>query len=360
MSIDDRVRRRVRDEIRELHAYGVADASGLIKLDAMENPYTWPEEIREAWLARLRTVDVNRYPDPEASALQGRLREAMEIPDGQAVLLGNGSDEIIQMILLALGRPGAVVLAPSPTFVMYAITAQFTGMEFVGVPLRADDFGLDREAMLASIRARDPAAVFLAYPNNPTGNLFDTGDIEAILSETSGLVVVDEAYHAFAGASFMDRLGEFENLVVMRTVSKLGLAGLRLGVLAGPGQWLAEFNKVRLPYNINVLTQVTAEFALERRDWLEQQTLLIREERGRVAQALADMSGIRVWPSDANFILFRTGEREAGEVHARLRDAGVLIKKLDGSDPQLAGCLRVTIGTPEENDAFLSAVAGLL
>jgi histidinol-phosphate aminotransferase len=359
MSIDDRVRRRVRDEIRELHAYGVADASGLIKLDAMENPYTWPDDIRDAWLERLRTVDVNRYPDPEALGLQARLRETMAIPQGQGILLGNGSDEIIQMILLALGRPGAVVLAPTPTFVMYGITARFAGMEFVGVPLRADDFGLDREAMLAAVRAYDPAVVFLAYPNNPTGNLFDTGDIEAIVSEASGLVVVDEAYHVFAGASFMDRLGAFENLVVMRTVSKLGLAGLRLGFLAGPGAWLTEFNKVRLPYNINVLTQVTAEFALERSDWLEQQTRLIREERARVARALGAMDGVQVWPSAANFILFRPAGGNAGEVHAGLRDAGVLVKNLDGSDPQLAGCLRVTIGSPEENDAFLSALADL-
>jgi histidinol-phosphate aminotransferase len=359
VSIDDRVHRRVRAEIRSLHAYGVADARGLIKLDAMENPYTWPEEIRSAWLEHLRTVDVNRYPDPAASALQSRLREVMDVPRGQSVLLGNGSDELIQMILLALALPDAVVLAPTPTFVMYDMTARFAGMKFIGVPLRAGDFSLDLETTLDAIREHDPAVIFLAWPNNPTGNLFDRADVEAILAEASGLVVVDEAYHAFAGASFMDRLGDFENLVVMRTVSKLGLAGLRLGLLAGPAPWLNEFNKVRLPYNINVLTQATAEFVLGRRDWLEQQTAYIRSERTRVAQALASLPAVRQWPSAANFILFRVERRAAADIHSGLRDAGILIKNLDGSHPLLAGCLRVTIGTPQENDAFLAALKKL-
>jgi histidinol-phosphate aminotransferase len=356
VSIDDRVHDRVRAEIRALRAYGVADARDLIKLDAMENPYTWPEEIREAWLEHLRAVDVNRYPDPEARALQARLREVMEVPPDQAVLLGNGSDELIQMILLAMALPDAVVLAPTPGFVMYEMTARFAGMKFVGVPLRADDFALDREAMLAAIREHDPAVIFLAWPNNPTGNLFDRADIEAILLAASGLVVVDEAYHAFADASFMDRLGEFDNLVVMRTVSKLGLAGLRLGLLAGPAPWLNEFNKVRLPYNINVLTQATAEFVLGRREWLEQQTAHIRSERARVAEALDSMPAVQHWPSDANFILFRVDRASAGDIHAGLLASGVLIKNLDGGDPLLAGCLRVTIGTPQENDAFLAAL----
>ncbi len=359
MSIDDRIRRLVRSEIRDLHAYRVADASGLIKLDAMENPYPWPQEILAPWLERLRGVQVNRYPDPEARALRSRLREAMAVPEDQALLLGNGSDEIIQMILFALARPGAVVLAPTPAFVMYGMIARFTGMKFVGVPLRSDDFGLDREAMLTAIRTHDPAVIFLAYPNNPTGNLFDRGDVDAVLGAASGLVVVDEAYHAFAGASYMDRLGEFENLVVMRTVSKLGLAGLRLGLLAGPAPWLDEFNKVRLPYNINSLTQVTAEYVLGRHGWLEQQTARIREERARVARALEAMTGVQSWPSDANFILFRVAGRTAGEVHTGLRDAGILVKNLDGSDPLLSGCLRVTIGTPEENDSFLAALTKL-
>ena len=360
MSVEERIRRLIRPEIRELKAYAVADPGDAIKLDAMENPYPWPEDIKQAWLERLRSVALNRYPDPAARALQGPLREAMEVPAEMGLLLGNGSDELIQMILLALARPGAKVLAPVPGFVMYALTARVAGMEFVGVPLKSDDFALDREAMLAAIREQRPAVVFLAYPNNPTGNLFETGDMEAVIEAAEGLVVVDEAYHAFAGESFMGRLGEYDNLLVMRTVSKLGLAGLRLGLLAGEPAWLAELDKLRLPYNINSLTQASAQFILSRRQVLEGQTARIREQREVLYRELTALPGLRVWPSRANFILFRIVPGRAGAVHADLRRAGILIKNLDGSDPRLRDCLRVTVGTEAENRAFLEALRGLL
>jgi histidinol-phosphate aminotransferase len=170
------------------------------------------------------------------------------------VLLGNGSDELIQMLILAVARPGAVVLAPEPTFVMYRLIAHWLGVRFVGVPLRADDFGLDRAAMLAAIAQYQPALVFLACPNNPTGNLFDRDDVLAILDAAPGAVVVDEAYAPFTAASFLEQVGSRPELLVMRTLSKAGLAGLRLGILAGPAAWIAQIDKVRLPYNINVLT----------------------------------------------------------------------------------------------------------
>jgi len=352
------VTRLIRPEIRALKAYHVPEAGGFIKLDAMENPYAWPEALKQEWLGRLRDVPINRYPDPGAQKLRAQLRTALAVPAGMEVMLGNGSDELIQLILMGVARPDAVVLAPQPTFVMYEMIATFVGMKFVGVPL-GRGFALDLGAMRAALRAHRPAVVFLAYPNNPTGNLFDAAAIETILQEAPGLVVVDEAYHAFAGQSFMDGLGRHANLLVMRTLSKQGLAGLRLGILAGDPAWLAEFDKLRLPYNINSLTQASAEFALEHKAVLDEQAARLRADREELHRALAGMPGVQVWPSAANFLLFRT-ETPADRVFAALREQRVLIKNLAGAGGVLAGCLRVTVGTPEENAAFLAALRNVL
>jgi histidinol-phosphate aminotransferase len=358
-TIKDKVSKLVRPEIQALKAYHVPDATGLIKLDAMENPHAWPEDVKQAWLATLHDVAINRYPDPDARRLRERLRAAFGVPAGMELILGNGSDELIQIILMAVSKPDAVALAPTPTFVMYETIAGFVRMRFAGVPL-AENFSLDMPAMLTAIETHRPAVIFLAYPNNPTGNLFSRADVERILDKAPGLVVLDEAYHAFAGDSFMDRLGRHDNLLVMRTLSKQGLAGLRLGLLAGPAEWLAEFNKVRLPYNINSLTQASAVFALEHLALLDEQAARIRADRERLLQALAGLRGVRAWPSRTNFILFRVGNRDAGGVFAGLCARGVLIKNLDSAGPALAGCLRVTVGTPEENAAFLRALEAVL
>jgi len=353
----DLVHRLIRPEVRALKAYHVPDARGLIKLDAMENPYTWPEALKTEWLELLRDVPINRYPDPSAQTLRTQLKQSLAVPAGMDVLLGNGSDELIQLILLGVARPGAVVLAPEPTFVMYKMIATFVGMQFVGVPLTTN-FGLDLAGTRAAIQQHQPAVVFLAYPNNPTGNLFDEQAIETLVRESPGLVVVDEAYHAFAQQSFMARLGRFDNLLVMRTLSKQGLAGLRLGILAGDPAWLAELDKLRLPYNINSLTQASAGFALQHKDVLDEQAARLRAERTRLLQDLAVLPGVQVWPSAANFILFRAS-KSADTVFAALREQGVLIKNLSGAGV-LANCLRVTVGTPDENTAFLAALRRIL
>lgn len=355
MSITDKVAALIRPEIGRLKAYHVPPSAGLIKLDAMENPYGWPEELKSAWLDVLRAVAVNRYPDPDASDLKQRLRAGLRVPGAADLLLGNGSDELIQMILLALARPGAVVVAPLPTFVMYELIAAAVGMRFVGIPLK-HDFSLDLAALQAALNRHRPAVVFLAYPNNPTGNLFSAGAIESIIEAAPGLVVLDEAYHAFAQASFMDRLERYDNLLVMRTLSKQGLAGLRLGILAGAAAWLTEFNKVRLPYNINSLTQASAEFALRHWAPFDEQARRIRADRDTLYRELASLAEVEAWPSSANFILFRPHARPASEVFAALQAAGILIKNLDGAGGRLAGCLRVTVGTPAENRAFLDAL----
>ena len=349
----------IRPEIRALNAYHVPPASGLIKLDAMENPYTWPAALVEQWLDVLRDVPLNRYPDPTATALARRLRTAMKVPEGSALLLGNGSDELIQMIIMSLAIPGRCIVVPEPSFAMYRMIAAWLGMEYVGVPLH-EDFSLNRAAMLEAIERYNPAAVFLAYPNNPTGNLFAAEDVQAVVDAAPGVVVVDEAYHAFAEDSFMGRLPENRNLLVMRTLSKVGLAGLRLGVLAGADAWLGEFDKTRLPYNIGVLTQASAEFALQHQDLLDEQAAAIRVDREKLTGALARLPGLQVYPSRANFVLFRAPAGRAEQLFSGLREGGVLIKQLHGSHPMLRDCLRVTVGMPEENAAFLETLARLL
>jgi histidinol-phosphate aminotransferase len=356
---DDRVRRLIRPEIRALQPYHVPDPGKLIKLDAMENPYRWPEQLQAEWFAGLRAVSLNRYPDPQAGALKQQLRELLEVPGSAAVILGNGSDELIQMIIQSVAVPGRVIMAPEPTFVMYRQIAAVSGLEFAGVPLRAD-YSLDVDALLAAVDAQQPAVVFLAYPNNPTGNLFDRDAVEAIIAKSPGLVVVDEAYAPFTDHSFMPELATPGNLLVLRTLSKLGLAGLRLGLLAGPAAWLDEIEKTRLPYNISTVNQVTGAVALRHYDVFSGQAEHLRSDREALFARLQEMPGLTVFPSEANFILLRTPPGRANEIFAGLKDRGVLIKNLNGSAAALADCLRVTVGTAEENAAFLAALAECL
>lgn len=350
----------IRPEVRALAPYHVPVAADMIKLDAMENPYSWPPKMVDEWLAALRAVELNRYPDAAASELRMRLRQAMDVPPGMDLLLGNGSDELIQLIIMAVAAPGRKVVVPSPTFSMYHMIGTFVGVECVAVPLRPDDFSLDAQAMQDAFDTHNPAVVFLAYPNNPTGNLFAEEDMVALLRRAPGLVVVDEAYHAFAGASFMNKLAEFDNLIVLRTLSKMGLAGLRIGVAIGAPAWLGEINKIRLPYNLSSLSQTTAAFALDHAAVFADQTSAICRDRAWLAERLASLRGIKVYDSRANFILFKVPQGTADSVFAQLKERGVLIKNLHGSHPQLDSALRVTIGKPEENQAFIDALVAVM
>jgi histidinol-phosphate aminotransferase len=352
--------RLIRPEVLAMRAYAVAPAEGLIKLDAMENPYRWPAALRQPWLDALATTDINRYPDASGAALKAELARVFGIPDSAGLLLGNGSDELIQLLALAFGGRDGGVLSPGPSFVMYRLIAGLVGMPYHEVPLRASDFGLDVEGMLAAIRRERPAIVYLAWPNNPTGTLYPREAVEAVLAAAPGVVVVDEAYHAFCAQSFLDRVADWPNLLVMRTLSKAGLAGLRLGFLVGAPRWMEQLEKCRLPYNVNALTQVSTRLALQHWALFTEQTESIRAQRAVLEAALQAIAGVRVWPSMANFLTFRVGEGMAASVHARLINAGVLIKRLDGSHPLLRDCLRVTVGTPAENQAFLQALAAAL
>jgi histidinol-phosphate aminotransferase len=358
-SSSNRINRFIRPQLRALQAYPVPSAADLIKLDAMENPYSWPDWLVNDWLNTLRGAALNRYPDPAARALKSRMRAVLGVPEAADMILGNGSDELIQMIIQSLAAPGHVILAPEPTFVMYRQIAVVTGLDFQSVPLR-EDFALDADAMLDAITTHQPAVVFLAYPNNPTGNLFDREAIETILACAPGLVVVDEAYAPFADDSFLPDLESCDNLLVLRTLSKLGLAGVRLGLLAGAGAWLAEIEKTRLPYNISSIDQLTGEFALRHYAVFEEQAKTIRRQRGELLGRLQALPGLTVYPSAANFILFRVPPGRGGAVFEGLKSNGILIKNLAGSAPALADCLRVTVGKPEENAAFVAALASLL
>jgi histidinol-phosphate aminotransferase len=340
----------VRPEILALKAYHVADAAGMVKLDAMENPYPLPPAMRRELAEVLSRVELNRYPEPSGRELRALIARKMAVPQGIELLLGNGSDDLIQIITLALARPGAAMMYPAPTFVMYAMNAIFSGMKAVPVPLRGD-FSFDADAFIARMRAERPALVYIAYPNNPTGVLYPEQDVLRVVEACPGVVVIDEAYHVFAGKTFMPRLSQFPNLLVLRTVSKLGLAGIRLGYLAGRPEWIAELNKVRQAYNVNVLTQAAASFVLERLEVLEEQAASIRKEREILKKSLSGMRGVEVYPSEANFFLIRVAD--ADRTFEALRRQGVLVRNLH---PGLQGCLRVTVGTPDENRVLLTAL----
>lgn len=344
-----------RQDVLAMSAYHVAEAEGLIKLDAMENPYGWPDDLKKSWLEALKGCQLNRYPDPEARHLVRSIKSIYHMPTDSELLLGNGSDEIIQMLLMALPQ-GSTVLSADPGFVMYRQISRALGLNYVGIPLLAGDFELDKEKMLDAIKSHKPSIVFIAYPNNPTGNLFDETTIREIIHQAPGLVVIDEAYEPFAGASFVPALSQEPNLLVMRTVSKLGLAGLRLGYIAGHAELIGQLHKIRLPYNINILTQVSADFALSNKSLFDQQTQNICCERSRLFDHLEQLKGITPYPSAANFILFRTPENRADRIFSSLKDHGVLIKNLNPQGGLLADCLRVTIGKPEENAEFIVAL----
>jgi histidinol-phosphate aminotransferase len=348
----------MRPEIVALDAYHVAPAAGLVKLDAMENPYRLPADIAARMGERLAAVEVNRYPDPTAARLKAALRDAMQVPEPLELLLGNGSDEVIRIISLALARPGACVVAPEPSFAMYRMDAIASGMRYVGVPLRAD-FSLDEGALLAAIARERAALTWLAYPNNPSGNLFPREAILRVVEASPGLVVIDEAYYPFSGgASMLGEVGRHPNLLLVRTVSKLGLAGLRVGVAIGPREWIGQLEKLRPPYNVNVLSMAAAEFLLGERELLAAQTRAILEERTRLEQALDRIPGVQHFASAANFVLVRVAD--GPHAFEGLRSRGILVRTFHGSHPLLAHCLRFTIGTRDENTRLIESLAAIL
>jgi histidinol-phosphate aminotransferase len=320
----------------------------------MENPYGWPPELQALWLQTLKAVTLNRYPQPDPAQLKIQL--AQQFDNGRSVdmICGNGSDELIQLVTLAIAKPGACVLTVSPSFSMYQLIAQMLGLTCHSVPL-TENFDLDMPATLAAIEQYDPALIFLAYPNNPTGNLWHKTEIEKIIQSSTGLVVVDEAYGPFTDHSFSDELDNYPNLLLLRTASKLGLAGIRFGWLAGNSEIITALNKLRLPYNINSLTQTTLQFALAHFDVFAAQAQQIRDSRTRLFERLTSLEGVHPYPSEANFILCKLQNKDASEVFNQLLAHKVLIKNMS-QQQGLNNCLRITVGTEEENQTCIQAL----
>ena len=345
-----------RQDVQAMHAYAVQDSTGMVKLDAMENPYQLPPALQAELGQRLGALAINRYPGARVDELRAALGCHVGLPSGHALMLGNGSDELISLLALACALPCASVLAPVPGFVMYAMSAQLQGLTFHGVPL-TPDFELDEAAMLAAIEQHRPTITYLAYPNNPSANLWEDAVIERIIlavGEQGGLVVMDEAYQPFSSKSYLDRMGRHGHVLLMRTLSKFGLAGVRLGYLMGPQALIEQVDKVRPPYNVSVLNCECALFALEHEAVFAAQALAIREQRAMLFEALADLPGVRAYPSDANMILLRVPDAQRS--FNGLKQRKVLVKNVSSLHPLLANCLRLTVGTADENRLLLSAL----
>ena len=357
MSVGSRIKRLIPQNILDLTPYPAETFRGSIKLDAMENPYPISEALSEKWLQALGAVEINRYPDPRATILREKIRKFYDLDNAIEMAFGNGSDELIHLLCLvfAKGR-SSVVLCPEPTFSVYKLAAKTVGMDYVGIPLKRHDFSLDLEAMEAALCEKQPSLVFLASPNNPTGNLLNISDIKKICSQTPGVVVLDEAYFRFANGSASAELLSIENLLVLQTFSKIGFAGLRLGVLFAANPWIEVIERVRMPYNINSLTQAGAVFAIENASYIDNQINLIVLERQKMFKRLLGMTGLHTWPSSANFILFKPLEMTGDEIFSGLLDAGILVKNMSSSGAVMKDCLRVTVGTPSENERFLAAL----
>jgi histidinol-phosphate aminotransferase len=352
--------RFIRQDVQSMHAYAVQNSAGFIKLDAMENPYALPAELQQALGERLGKVAINRYPGARVEDLKAALRSYAQVPAVYGLMLGNGSDELISLLAMASDIPGSKILAPLPGFVMYAMSAQLQGLQFIGVDLTAD-FELDESAMLSAIHKEQPAITYLAYPNNPTANLWDAAVIRKIIAACAaygGMVVMDEAYQPFSSSSWMEEIKAHPqanaNVLLMRTLSKFGLAGVRLGYMTGPEALTHEIDKLRPPYNISVLNAECALFALENSEAFRLQALEICAQRAMLLEAIAKIPSLKAYPSDANMILVRMPDADVSFAH--LKAQGILVKNISKMHPLLKNCLRLTVGTPHENAQMLAAL----
>lgn len=372
---------RIRADIRAMSAYAVppipAEAT---KLDAMENPHGLPTALQAQLGERLARAALNRYPAPaHMAALSAAIARHTfaahgqeSLPAGWAMTLGNGSDELISLLNLAVATPSAsptqprpVALAPAPGFVMYAMSAQLQGLDFVQVPLNAADFSLNTPAMLAALQQHRPALLWLAYPNNPTATLWDEADVATLIAaaqRTDTIVVMDEAYQPFAARSWLPHMlaapERHRHVVLLRTLSKFGLAGVRLGYLMGPDHIVGEIEKIRPPYNISVLNIEAALFALENADIYAQQAQNICTQREYLIEQLRHIPTIQtVWPSQANMILIRLNN--APHIHTQLQAHGIFVKNTSNMHPLLENTLRISVGTDEENQKLLAALRNI-
>jgi histidinol-phosphate aminotransferase len=341
----------LRSDIKNIDAYHVPVSKDMIKLDAMESPFGVPEDLKVEFLKCIEQSEVNRYPEADPSPLKGTLRSLMDIPDEFGILLGNGSDELIQLLALACSKDD-LIMSFEPSFVMYELVSKYVNLEYFGVQLDSN-FDINLSDALLIIEREKPKIIFIAYPNNPTGNCFDYDAIIEIIKSTNSMVILDEAYYAYSDKSFLSEISNFPNLLVLRTISKIGFAGLRLGLLIGDQETIAQLNKLRLPYNINALTQTSANFLLQDKQRIINNAQIIIEERRRLAHELSLFSKFKVYPSQTNFILVHS--EDAHSLHTALKENGILIKGFPKGS-KLSDFIRISVSEPVENNILLDAI----
>ena len=338
------------EKIKSLKAYHVETVENGIKLHANENPYPPSPELLKKILARFEKLNLNRYPDPDCKTLKEAISTRIGVPTNQLVI-GNGSDELIQNLMQVFCNEGDTIAFPDPTFAMYAITAKGMGLKVHTFPLN-DNWDFKVTPLIEKLNASHARIVFISYPNNPTGNCFSRTEIQKLVENFEGIVVLDEAYYDFSGQSFLSQMKDHNNLVILRSLSKIGLAGLRVGYGIFPSTLVNEINKVRLPYNSNSISQIGATELMNNFETVQKQINSIKEERTRLLDELAKIKSITAFPSDANFILFKASH-DGESIYRNLIKNGVLVRNL-GAHPRLKNCMRVTIGTKAENDQFLN------
>jgi len=341
----------LRSDIKNIDAYHVPVSKDMIKLDAMESPFGVPEDLKVEFLKCIEQSEVNRYPEADPSPLKDTLRSLMDIPDEFGILLGNGSDELIQLLALACSKDD-LIMSFEPSFVMYELVSKYVNLEYFGVQLDSN-FDINLSDALLIIEREKPKIIFIAYPNNPTGNCFDYDAIIEIIKSTNSMVILDEAYYAYSDKSFLSEISNFPNLLVLRTISKIGFAGLRLGLLIGDQETIAHLNKLRLPYNINALTQTSANFLLQDKQRIINNAQIIIEERRRLAHELSLFSKFKVYPSQTNFILVHS--EDAHSLHTALKENGILIKGFPKGS-KLSDFIRISVSEPVENNILIDAI----
>jgi histidinol-phosphate aminotransferase len=337
------------EKVKSLKAYHVETVERGIKLHANENPYPPSPELLKKILARFEKMGLNRYPDPDCKTLKEAISTRIGVPTKQLVI-GNGSDELIQSLMQVFCNEGDTIAFPDPTFAMYAITAKGMGLKVHTFPLN-DNWDFEAIHLIEKLNTSNARIVFISYPNNPTGNCFSRTEIQKLVEKFEGIVVLDEAYYDFSGHTFLSQMKDHNNLVILRSLSKIGLAGLRVGYGIFPSTLVDEINKVRLPYNSNSISQIAATELMINFETVQKQIDSIKEEQTRLLDELAKIKSITAFPSNANFILFQASQN--GEhIFRNLMENGVLVRNL-GAHPRLKNCMRVTIGTKAENDQFL-------
>ena len=340
----------VNENIKSLRAYEVEDYDCEIKLHANENPFSLSDELTSDFGEYFSDLKLNRYPDPDCRILKQAITGITGIPS-ESLVVGNGSDELIQLILQIFCDRGDSFAFPDPTFGMYSIIGKGLGLTPKSFPLN-ENWDFDGDEFLEFLVEQSARVVFLSYPNNPTGNCYSATEIKKVIAGFQGIVVLDEAYFDFAQQSFCQEIKKNNNLILLRSLSKIGLAALRVGYGMADPYIIEQINKIRLPYNCNTFSQEISAWVLQNFLPIENQIKQILLERDRLLNELSKFEFLTVFPSNSNFILFRVAS-DGGKLFKKLVENGILIRNLN-AHPRLKNCLRVTVGTQKENDIFLA------